>query len=91
MSKFQNECIDCNYKGREGLWKVEGYKGLAHIKEYYKVEPEFGPNPEHFDLDVIDAQKLMKKYNISAEDAEDLILSGEPCCPECKSENFFSI
>lgn len=90
-SKFQNECIDCKYIGEEGLWKVEGYEGLVHVNEFFKVKPELGPNPEHFDLDIIDSKMLINKYKISEEKAEELIMKGEPCCPKCKSNNFFSV
>jgi hypothetical protein len=92
MSKrFSNECIDCKYIGETGLWKVEGYEGLIHVKEFFIVKPEPGPNPLHFDLDTIDANKLIDKYKITAEKAEELILNGEPCCPKCKSLNFFAV
>lgn len=87
--KFLNECTDCKYIGERGMWKIEGYEGLVHINETFLVNPEFGPNPLHFDLDTIDANILINKYNITAERAEELILNGEPCCPKCKSLNFF--
>lgn len=89
--EFKNECIDCKHIGSKALWKVEGYQGLVHVNELFPVGPESGNNPEHFDLDTIDANKLIAKYKISAEKAEELILNGEPICPECKSLNYFSL
>lgn len=92
MSKvFLNECIECGHIGDKAYWLVEGYEGLCHIKEMFLVGPEFGPNPEHFDLDIINAQDLVKKYNLTEQRAEALILNGEPCCPKCKSLNYFSL
>ena len=88
--KFLNECTDCKYIGEKGLWKVEGFEGLVHIKEFFSVGPEAGPEPEHFNLDSIDSKVLMNKYKISEERAEELIFDGEPCCPECNSLNFFT-
>lgn len=87
--KFLNECIDCGYIGEEGLWKIEGYEGLCHVKEVFKVGPEIGPEPEHFDLDVIDSKMIMEKYKLTEEKVESLIMNGEPCCPKCQSLNFF--
>jgi hypothetical protein len=88
--RFLNECTDCNYIGEKGLWKVEGYKGLVHINETYEVGPEFGPDPKHFDLDVIDAKKIARKYKITEQEVEKIIMDGEPICPKCKSKNFFT-
>ena len=48
-----------NTSEKEG-WKTEGYEGLVHINETFLVNPEFGPNPLHFDLDTIDANIFNK-------------------------------
>ena len=91
VKKFLNECIDCGYIGEEGLWSINGYEGLLHINETFPVGPEVGPEPEHFDLDTIDAQILINKYKLTAERVEELIMNGEPICPKCKSANFFEM
>ena len=89
--KFLNECDNCGYKGADGSWLVNGYEGLLYINERFKVAPEPGPNPMHFDLDTIDANILINKYGITAEKAEEIILNGEPSCPEFGSLNFFAV
>lgn len=87
--KFLNECIDCGHIGDTALWRIKGYQGVFHINEMFPVGPEPGNDPEHFDLDTIDAKILIEKYNLTEEKAEEFILNGEPCCPECKSLNYF--
>ena len=91
MKKFLHECDDCGFKGSTAKWKVEGYKGPAHIKELFLVMPEFGPDPNFFDLDIIDSKVIEDKYNVSAEEAETFILEGQPLCPECESEKYFRL
>lgn len=89
MKKFLNTCIDCKTVTEKGTWIVTIQNGPLMIKERFNVGPEFGPDPEHFDLDVIDAKKLADKYSIKEEIVEEAILNGEVACPNCGSLNFF--
>lgn len=86
--KFLNTCLACNHVSERATWVVTVGKGLMFMKERYSVGPEFGPNPEHFDLDVIDAKALAEKYKITEEQAEEAILSGEASCPKCGDLNY---
>ena len=89
MKKFLNTCIDCKTVTNKGIWEVTIKKGPISSTETFDVAEEFGPNPEHFDLDVIDGHALSKKYGIKLEEAEKMILEGVVLCPFCKSANFF--
>lgn len=88
MKKFLNTCLKCGHIDKNALWKITYKKGPICNKEYLKVGPEFGLNPEHFDLDTIDAQLLADKWNLSIDKIEDCIMNGEATCPKCKSEKY---
>lgn len=87
--KFLNTCMDCRTVSSNGVWIVKVGKGPLFATEKYLVGHELGPEPDHFDLDIIDADALAKKYNVTYEEAEDAIMSGEPACPHCGSVNFY--
>lgn len=88
--KFLNTCMDCKTVTDRALWKVVIINGPIRATEKFNVGPEFGPEPEHFELDTIDANELVKKYKITADRAEEAILNGEPLCPKCESEHFYT-
>ena len=85
MSKFLNTCLECKNIDKKALWKVIFRNGPAFKEKYFLVGPELGLNPEHFDLDSIDAKLLASEWNLKEDEVEDLIMSGEPVCPKCKS------
>lgn len=83
-----NECLDCKYEGGNAQWLVEGYKGPIHIKETFYVEPD-ALDPEFLNLEDINADAIAEKYGVEVPFIEDLILDGQPICPECGSLNYF--
>lgn len=85
---MKNICIDCNYVGTDGLWRIKLSEGIKHkVVDIHVKEDKIAP--EFFDLDTIDVNFIKKEFSVSEEDAEKLIMDGEPICPKCKSMSYF--
>ena len=86
---YLNECIDCGYIGDDGIWAIKSYYGIKCINEEYYVKID--QSDSFFDLNEINNEKIISKYNITKEQAEESILNGEVMCPKCRSKNYFSL
>lgn len=79
-----NKCLDCEHKSKTARWIISDTN--KSIYEEFDVEE---CDDGTFNLDTIDIDKLVDKYNADYCEVYDLIFEGEAACPVCGSLNYY--